>query len=294
MSAALLRIDGLHLEIRQRRKRFPVLRGASLELKTGSICGLVGESGAGKSMIAKALLGLLPRSAHITGGEILFENINLLKTTKKAHSNLLGKRISLIPQDPMGSLNPVRKIGAQMIEGLQKHLALEQKAATNKSLMLLEEVLINEPERVLKSYAHELSGGMRQRVLIAMAFSCEPDLIIADEPTTALDVTVQKRVLSLIRRMQSSYNTSILFVTHDLGVVAKLCDEVFVMHAGRIVESGNTDNLFQNPIHPYTQALMHAMPRYDEPDKALTPVPEALIQTLWQEAYAYDQQHTGL
>jgi len=290
---SLLNITNLRIDLKQRRTRVPVIRDVSLSVPEGQVCGLVGESGAGKSMIAKAILGLLPRSARIASGQILFNSENLLSLKPAALQKLIGHRIALIPQDPMSSLNPVRRIGAQLSDGLHLHLGLDKVAARKRSLELLAEVLIKDPARVYDAYAHELSGGMRQRVLIAMAFSSEPALIIADEPTTALDVTVQKRVLSLIRDLQRKKNTSLLFVTHDLGVVAKVCDSVVVLFDGRVLEQSDAATLFTQPSHAYSAALLNAMPRYDQPEKPAIPISTELIRALSEETLRLDGHHVG-
>ena len=265
---SLLNITQLSVELRQGRERIPLLADVSLAVEAGEVCGLVGESGAGKSMLARSLLGLLPEAARVTSGTAVFDKSDLLGGSSRQRKQLYGRDIALIPQDPMVSLNPVRKIRQQMVDIMRHRLGLGKTDAENRALALLEEVLIREPERVLNGYAHELSGGMCQRLLIAMAFSTQPRLIIADEPTTALDVTVQRRVLSLLRQLQEKYATTILFVTHDLGVVAKLCDRVVVMRSGRIVEQGNAETIFAAPAHDYTRTLLASMPRYDRPDQA--------------------------
>ena len=261
----------------------PILRGVSLTVNAGEVMALVGESGAGKSTIAKAVLGILPAGIKVTSGNILFEGTDLLALTPAKLRELLGVRIALIPQDPLTSLNPARRIGDQLTDGLRLRAGMSRSDALHKALSLLNDVHIREPERVLKRYPHELSGGMRQRVLIAQAFSLKPHVIIADEPTTALDVTVQKQVLRLIRDMQREHKTTLLFVTHDLGVVAQICDCMTVLYGGKILEQGATAHILSRPQSPYTKALLAASPRYDQPVQSLKPVPEALISELKRE-----------
>ena len=261
----------------------PILRDISLSVNAGEVMALVGESGAGKSTIAKAVLGILPAGIKVTGGNILFEGTDLLTLAPAKLRELLGVRIALIPQDPLTSLNPARRIGDQLTDGLRLRAGMSRKAAFDKALTLLNDVHIREPERVLKRYPHELSGGMRQRVLIAQAFSLNPHVIIADEPTTALDVTVQKQVLRLIRDMQREHKTTLLFVTHDLGVVAQISDAMTVLYGGKVLEQGRTAEILRNPQSPYTRALLAASPRYDLPDQDIRPVPEALIAELKRE-----------
>jgi peptide/nickel transport system ATP-binding protein len=235
------------------------------------------------------VLGLLPARAVISGGSIRFEGRDLLAMPEAERRGLLGRRIALIPQDPMTSLNPVRRVGAQIAAVLRHHLGLSRRAALERGAELLAEVAIRDPRRVLTLYPHELSGGMRQRVLIAMAFACDPALVIADEPTTALDVTVQRQVLQLIERLRLRHGAAILFVTHDLGVVAKICRSMTVLHAGRVLEDGATADILARPRHPYTRALLAATPRADRPADALRPVPPALIAELWAEAHRLDR-----
>ncbi|MBX2869337.1 MAG: ABC transporter ATP-binding protein [Acidiferrobacterales bacterium] len=286
---SLLEVQDLRVTLRQHSTSTRLLRDVSLSMEYGKVLGLVGESGAGKSMVAKAILDLLPKKAVIDKGEIKFNQNSLLRLSVAERRKLLGKDIALIPQDPMVSLNPVRTIGTHLSEGLTHHLGITKAEARKQSIALLDEVLIRDPERVIDAFSHELSGGMRQRVLIAMAFSCSPKLIIADEPTTALDVTVQKRVLSLIRMMQRKQNTSLLFITHDLGVVAKICDQVAIMYEGRVLENTTAKQLFHSPGHDYTRALIDAMPRFDQPDKPILPVSRKLKEQLQAETREVDQ-----
>jgi len=281
---AILAVDSLKIAI----AGTSVLRGVSLEIRPGEVRGLVGESGAGKSMLGRAALGLLPANATITSGHIAFEGRDLLQMREAERRSLLGSRIALIPQDPMTSLNPVKRVGAQIGNLLRHHLKLSKRAALQRAAELLTEVAIREPERVLSLYPHEISGGMRQRVLIAMAFACDPSLVIADEPTTALDVTVQRQVLQLVERLRRRHGSAVLFITHDLGVVAKICSSMTVLHAGRVLEDGETADVLARPRHAYTRALLAATPRADRPAEMLRPVPPALIEQLWAEARRLD------
>jgi peptide/nickel transport system ATP-binding protein len=266
----------------------PILRRVSLSVGVGEVHGVVGESGAGKSTIAKAILGIVPSQVRITGGTINFEGQNLLSMSAKALRAVLGRDIALVPQDPSTALNPSRRIDAQLTDGLRLKRGLSAREARLRALALLEEVQIRDPERVLKSYPHQLSGGMRQRVLIAAAFVLEPKLVIADEPTTALDVTVQKQILRLIRLLQERHGTSVLFVSHDLGVVAKICDRLTVLYMGRAMEQGATEEVLSAPRHAYTKALLAANPRYDRPDTGLEPTPPEVVAALRAEIAAFD------
>jgi peptide/nickel transport system ATP-binding protein len=266
-----------------------VLRSVSLSVQPGEVRALVGESGAGKTMIGKAVLGVLPSSVRIVEGTMALEGEDLGRLQPKARRTLIGARTALIPQDPLTALNPSRRIGPQMTDRLVRILGWSAEKADTRIRQLLDEVQIREPDRVLKSYPHELSGGMRQRVLIAAAFAAEPRLIVADEPTTALDVTVQKQILRLIAELQREHGTAILFVTHDLGVVAKISQKVSVLYAGKVVEEADTAALFAAPKHPYTRALMAATPRYTDPFASLKPVDEAVLAGLAAEIAAADQ-----
>ena len=266
----------------------PILRGVSLRIEAGEVHGLVGESGAGKSMVGNTILGLLPTAARVTSGTVLYRGRDLLAASGAERAGLLGREVTVIPQDPAVSLNPVRRIGRQMEAVLRLRAGLSATEARAKALAALAEVLIRDPARVAASYPHQLSGGMRQRVLIATAFATNPALIVADEPTTALDVTVQREILRLIRDMQARHGSAVLFVTHDLGIVAKLCASMTVLHAGRVLEQGPTADILAAPKHPYTRALLAASPRLDRPADAWAPVPAALTATLREEAAAFD------
>ncbi|OHV87800.1 ABC transporter ATP-binding protein [Mesorhizobium sp. ORS 3428] len=283
----------LCLEIRALSAVLPngqrVLRSVSLTVQSGEVRALVGESGAGKTMIGKAVLGVLPKSVRIVEGEMLIEGEDLGRLDAKARRTLIGARTALIPQDPLTALNPSRRIGPQMTDRLVRILGWSGERADKRIRQLLDEVQIRDPERVLRSYPHELSGGIRQRVLIAAAFAAEPRLIVADEPTTALDVTVQKQILRLIAQLQRDHGTAILFVTHDLGVVAKISQKVSVLYAGKVVEEAETAQLFAAPQHPYTRALMAATPRYTDPYASLKPVDEAVLAGLTAEIAAADK-----
>jgi len=282
MTEPLLSIAGLSA-VSDRDNRAPILRDVGLTLERGEVRGLVGESGAGKSTIAKALLGILPRTVRVTSGAIRFEGKDLLTIPQRELRDIMGSEISLIPQDPQTALNPGRRIEAQLTDGLRMRRGLSARDAHVRALKLLDEVHIRDPQRVLRAYPHELSGGMRQRVLIAAAFALEPKLVVADEPTTALDVTVQKQILRLIRGIQQAHGTGVIFVTHDLGVVAQICDSVTLLYAGKVIEEGRTADVLGAPRHNYTKALIAAGPRYDRPDAGLKPVPQAVFEQLRAE-----------
>jgi peptide/nickel transport system ATP-binding protein len=266
----------------------PILRGVNLQVGRGETLGLVGESGAGKSTIAKALLGLLPRTVRITSGSMIFDGRDLRALPERELHRIFGDEIALIPQDPLTALNPGRRIEGQLTDGLRLRRKLPRRQARLRTLQLLEEVQIREPERVMRAFPHELSGGMRQRILIAAAFALEPKLIVADEPTTALDVTVQKQVLRLMRDLQQRHHTAVVFVTHDLGVVAQVCNRVTLLFSGSVVEQGSTADILSAPSQAYTRALISAGPRYDRPEAGLQPVPEGVINALRAELTAAD------
>lgn len=272
------------------KKGPPLLRRVSLDVAAGEVRGLVGESGAGKSMIGKAVLGILPPSIEVTGGEILLDGVDLLKLPPALRRRRIGASCALIPQDPLTALNPSHRIGPQITDRLVDILGWTRADADRRARELLAEVQIPDPDRVLRSYPHELSGGMRQRILIASAFAAEPKLIVADEPTTALDVTVQKQILKLIAGMQARHGTALLFVTHDLGVVSKVCQKLSVLYAGLVVEDTSVADFFAAPRHPYSAALLAATPKYTDPSAGLIPVPEAVIAAVQAEVAAFDRR----
>lgn len=277
-----------HLAAGLRGMRHPLLRDVSLTVAPGEVRGLVGESGAGKSMIGKAILGILPKAVEITAGQILLDGVDLLALPAKERRARIGALCALIPQDPLTALNPSRRIAPQITDRLVDILGWDRAKALSRAQEILAEVQIADPDRVLRSYPHELSGGMRQRILIAAAFAAEPKLIVADEPTTALDVTVQKQVLKLIRGMQERHGTALLFVTHDLGVVSKVCDSLTVLYGGMVVEDTDVRRFFARPAHAYSRALLAATPKYTDPEASLTPVPEAVIAAVQAEVAAMD------
>lgn len=266
-----------------------LLRRVSLSVAAGEVRGLVGESGAGKSMIGKAILGILPRSVAVAGGEILLDGVDLQGLAPAERRRRIGATCALIPQDPLTALNPSHRVGPQITDRLVDILGWERKRAEARARELLAEVHIPDPERVMRAYPHELSGGMRQRILIASAFAAEPKLIVADEPTTALDVTVQKQILKLIKEMQERHGTALLFVTHDLGVVSKVCQSLTVLYAGLVVEDTDVRSFFRAPGHAYSRALLAATPKYTDPAASLTPVPEAVIAAVRAEVAATDR-----
>lgn len=245
----------------------------SFKVKPRQIVGVVGESGCGKSVMSLSIMQLLPKGiGKVKSGEIVFEGINLEKMTEGQINKVRGKDISMIFQEPMTSLNPVFTIGYQLQEVLFNHTKISKQEARQKAIALLKSVGISRPEKIVDEYPHQLSGGMRQRVMIAIAIACQPKLLIADEPTTALDVTVQAQILELLKEIQEVNDMSIILITHDLGVVAEMCDEVIVMYAGRIVERTDVDTLFYNPKHPYTTLLLGAIPKMDEEEERLSSI----------------------
>ena len=249
------------------------LNDVSIHLKEGEVLGIVGESGSGKSVTAYSLMGLTAYPGKLIGGELHFNGHEVEKMTEKDFSKMRGKEVSIIFQDPLTSLNPVYTIGNQIMEVIRLHTDADKKKAYARAVELLSLVGINEPEKRMKQYPHELSGGMRQRVMIAMALACEPKLLIADEPTTALDVTIQAQILELMEDIRAKKNTGILMITHDLGVVAEMCSRVVVMYAGRIVEEAPVQELFADPKHPYTQGLIGSVPKLGSGVESLPSIP---------------------
>lgn len=261
LSHPLLTVDALSVAFPTDQGDAFAVRNVSLSLAQGEVLGLVGESGCGKSMTSLALLGLIPKPGRVVSGDITFNDYSLRALSDSQWQRIRGAQIALIPQDPLTSLNPVYTIGDQLSEVLIHHKGLSKAEALKQSAAMLDLVRMPSAESRLKDYPHQFSGGMRQRVMIAMALLCQPQLLIADEPTTALDVTVQAQILTLMRDIQQEFNTAILMITHDLGVIAEMCDRVAVMYAGAIVEDASVNDLFDNPLHPYTQGLLNALPR---------------------------------
>ena len=274
------RLGDVLLEVRDLKTSFytgdgvvRAVTGVDFEVRRGEILGLVGESGCGKSVTSLSIMGLIARPGRIESGEVIFDGQNLRKLNDRQMRDIRGNRISMIFQQPTSSLNPVMRVGEQIGEVLEAHRGMKRKAARERALEMLRMVGIPDPKRRLRSYPFEMSGGMAQRVMIAMALACEPELLIADEPTTALDVTIQAQILELMRRLQRETGTAIVLITHDLGVVAEMCDRVAVMYAGEIIEQADTRRLFGKPLHPYTQGLIGAVPVLGQTKETLTVIP---------------------
>jgi peptide/nickel transport system ATP-binding protein len=262
--SALLAVRALKTFFQVEGGEFPAVDGISFSIGPGRTLGIVGESGCGKSVTALSIMGLVPQPpGRIAGGEILFDGVDLLQLSAAALRELRGDRISMIFQEPMTSLNPVLTVGEQIVEGILRHRPMSRDAAKDRAIEMLRMVHIPSPEQRFSDYPYRLSGGMRQRVMIAMALACKPQLLIADEPTTALDVTIQAQILDLMRTLREETGTAIILITHDLGVVAELADDVVVMYAGRIVERATVAALFAEPQHPYTVGLLGSIPRLD-------------------------------
>ncbi len=287
---ALLSVRDLRVTFqRSGEKPFVAVDGVSFDVRPGETVGLVGESGCGKSVTSLAIMGLLPRRGVAVEGEVSFQGTNLLTQPAERMRDRRGRDLGMIFQDPLSSLNPVISIGIQVTEVLERHRGLSRRAAMPIARDMLDKVGIPDPDRRLKDYPHQLSGGMRQRALIAMALACQPRLLIADEPTTALDVTIQAQILALLKELVQDTGTALVMITHDLGVVAGLCDRVNVLYGGKIVERGDRHPLFASPRHPYTAGLLASIPRLDAPrGERLTPIPGSVSDNLpWDHACAF-------
>lgn len=281
MSDLLLDIKNERLSFFTPAGEVKALNNVSFSMKQGEVLGIVGESGSGKSVTAYSLMGLTAYPGKLIGGELHFNGHEVEKMTEKDFRKMRGEEISIIFQDPMTSLNPVYTIGNQIVEMVRLHTNKNKQEAYARAKELLELVGINEPERRLKQYPHELSGGMRQRVMIAIALACEPKLLIADEPTTALDVTIQAQILELMMELRKKLGMSIIMITHDLGVVASMCEKIAVMYAGKIVEYGTTDEIFYNPKHEYTKGLINSIPKLNQKEKErLVPIEGSPVDLL--------------
>ncbi|WP_050614521.1 ABC transporter ATP-binding protein [Bacillus testis] len=270
----ILQVEDLHVSFKTYGGQVKAVRGVSFCLHKGETLAVVGESGCGKSVTSQSIMGLLPAyTSEITNGRILFGGSDLASMDDRSMRKIRGADISMIFQDPMTALNPTMTIGRQMTEGIMEHRKLSKQQAKAKALEMMKLVSIPNAELRMKQYPHEFSGGMRQRIVIAMALVCEPQILIADEPTTALDVTIQAQILELFKDIQKKTGVSIILITHDLGVVASVADRVAVMYAGKIIEEGTKRDIFYRPHHPYTQGLLHSVPRLDDEAKELLPIP---------------------
>ena len=277
---SLLSVKDLHTSFFTDAGEVRAVNGVSFELERGKILGIVGESGSGKSVTAYSIMQILAETGKIVGGSILLDGQELVGAGEKVMRAVRGNKVSIIFQDPMTSLNPTYTIGHQLIEAILLHTDRDKKQAYERAVEMLRLVNVNEPERRMKQYPHEFSGGMRQRVMIAMALACEPDILIADEPTTALDVTIQAQILDLMKSLQKELGMAIIMITHDLGVVAQMCDEVIVMYAGSICEQGTADEIFYNPCHEYTKGLMRSIPTLGDDFERLQPISGTPIDLL--------------
>ena len=273
--ATLLSVEDLCVEFKTDKGIARAIDGVSLQVAPGETLGLVGESGSGKSVTSLSIMGLIPQPpGRIVSGDIRFDGRSLLQLSQREYRKLRGREIAMIFQEPMTALNPVFTVGSQICDVLRRHMGLSRKAARARAIELLDEVGIPAPDKRVDEYPHQLSGGMRQRVVIAMALSCDPKLLIADEPTTALDVTIQAQVLELIAKLSKDHGTATILITHDLGVVAEVCDRAAVMYCGRIVETGAVADIFDAPEHPYTRGLIGSIPRIrDDKLKRLPTIP---------------------
>ena len=277
---ALLEINDLRTSFFTDAGEVKAVNGISFQLDHGKVLGIVGESGSGKSVTAYSIMQILASTGKIVGGSIKLDGQELVNAGEKTMRKVRGNKVSIIFQDPMTSLNPTHTIGHQIMESILLHTGRNKKQAYERAVEMLRLVNINEPEKRMKQYPHELSGGMRQRVVIAMALACEPDILIADEPTTALDVTIQAQILDLMSSLQKELGMAIIMITHDLGVVAQMCDEVIVMYAGSICEQGTADEIFYNPRHEYTKGLMRSIPTAGTFGQRLSPIAGTPIDLL--------------
>ena len=277
---ALLEVRDLHTAFTTPAGTVNAVNGVSFNLERGKVLGIVGESGSGKSVTAYSIMQILEKNGKIVSGSVKVDGQELVGAGEKVMKNIRGNKISIIFQDPMTSLNPTYTIGHQLMEAIMLHTPRNKKQAWDRAVEMLRLVNVNEPEKRMKQYPFEFSGGMRQRVMIAMALACEPDILIADEPTTALDVTIQAQILELMQSLQKELGMAIIMITHDLGVVAQLCDEVIVMYAGSICEQGTADEIFYNPCHEYTKGLMRSIPTVNNDDEKLEPITGTPIDLL--------------
>ena len=280
MSENILSVQNLHTSFHTDKGEVKAVNGVTFNLEKGKILGIVGESGSGKSVTAYSIMRILEKNGRITEGKILYKGQDIAEFSEKQMREFRGKCCSIIFQDPMTSLNPVFTVGNQLKEAIELHTDRKGKEAEARAIEMLTLVGVNEPEKRVKQYPYELSGGMRQRVMIAMALACEPDILIADEPTTALDVTIQAQILELMQCLQKKLGMAIIMVTHDLGVIADMCDEIIVMYGGRVCERGTAEDIFYRPHHEYTKGLLRSIPNVDRIGEKLIPIPGTPINLL--------------
>lgn len=295
MKELILQVNDLNISFTTNAGVVNAIRGISFDLYKGETLAIVGESGSGKSVTTKAIMGMLANNAIVNNGSIIFEDQDIIKMNPKQLTKIRGNKIAMIFQDPMTSLNPTMTVGKQIVESILEHSDSSKKEAKSRAIELLDLVGIINPEVRYKHYPHQLSGGMRQRVVIAIALASEPDILIADEPTTALDVTIQSQILELINEIQEKLKLSIIFITHDLGVVAYMADRVAVMYAGKIVEYGNSDEIYYDPRHPYTWGLLSSVPDMDMKGHKLYAIPGTTPNLLFEingDAFAYRSEVT--
>ena len=278
MSENILSVQNLHTSFHTDKGEVKAVNGVTFNLEKGKILGIVGESGSGKSVTAYSIMRILEKNGRITEGKILYKGQDIAEFSEKQMREFRGKCCSIIFQDPMTSLNPVFTVGNQLREAIELHTDRKGKEAEARAIEMLTLVGVNEPEKRVKQYPYELSGGMRQRVMIAMALACEPDILIADEPTTALDVTIQAQILELMQSLQKKLGMAIIMVTHDLGVIADMCDEIIVMYGGRVCERGTAEDIFYRPHHEYTKGLLRSIPNVDRIGEKLIPIPGTPIK----------------